>query len=155
MTDPNVTATRVHQRLLHATPYFGLWDTQDKAGMAKEFDIDPESIADIEVLFALYTCHSYSGEVWVLFERDGTLYEVNGGHCSCYGLEGQWDPEETTLDALRHRFTVGREGNHLHDLDADEQEVAARLLVAMLDCDVKVEGRYGGPTLIYHPEGKQ
>jgi hypothetical protein len=36
----------------------------------------------------------------VIFEKDGKLWEVNGSHCSCYGLEGQWQPEETTWEAI-------------------------------------------------------
>jgi len=36
----------------------------------------------------------------VLFKRGGKLYDVNGSHCSCFGLEDQWLPEETTVAAL-------------------------------------------------------
>lgn len=35
---------------------------------------------------------------------------MNAGHCSCHGLEGQWEPEETTVVALRHRLADGRLG---------------------------------------------
>lgn len=62
------------------------------------------------VLFAVYKSESYSGYAFVLFEKDGVLYEVNGSHCSCYGLEGQWMPEETTLEALEHRLNKGTLG---------------------------------------------
>jgi hypothetical protein len=62
------------------------------------------------VLFASYCYENYSGNAWVLFEKDGQLYEVNGGHCSCYGLEGQWEPEAVTLDALEHRVIEGKMG---------------------------------------------
>lgn len=41
----------------------------------------------------------------VVYRRDGKLYEVHGNHCSCYGLEGQWEPEEATVESLRK--TVG------------------------------------------------
>lgn len=67
--------------------------------------------AGIHVLLGYYTYESYSGSAFVLFEQDGKLYTVEGGHCSCYGLEGQWDPVETTIDALRmglERGTLGR-----------------------------------------------
>ena len=37
-------------------------------------------------------------------EKNGQLYEVNGGHCSCYGLEDQWHPEETNLEAIKFRL---------------------------------------------------
>jgi hypothetical protein len=32
------------------------------------------------ILFASYGCANYTGDAWVLFERGGKLYEVNGGH---------------------------------------------------------------------------
>jgi hypothetical protein len=64
----------------------------------------------IEVLLAYYCYENYSGEAFVLFRQDGKLYEVNGSHCSCYGLEGQWSPEETTIEALEHRMTEGSLG---------------------------------------------
>ncbi len=62
------------------------------------------------ILFASYGCANYSGDAFVLFEKEGKLFEVNGGHCSCYGLEGQFQPEETTLEALRHRLVEGKMG---------------------------------------------
>lgn len=30
---------------------------------------------------------------FIVFERNGEIWEVNGSHCSCYGFEGQWEPE--------------------------------------------------------------
>lgn len=66
---------------------------------------------DVNILFASYGYENYSGEAWILFEKDGKLYEVNGSHCSCYGLEGQWKPEETTLEAIEHRLTKGQLGD--------------------------------------------
>ena len=40
---------------------------------------------------------------WFLLRDKKTkvLYEVHGSHCSCYGFEGQWTPEETTLEYLQ------------------------------------------------------
>ena len=64
----------------------------------------------INILFASYGTDNYSGDAFVLFERDGKLFEVNGSHCSCYGLEGQFDAEETTIEALRHRLVEGKMG---------------------------------------------
>jgi len=66
----------------------------------------------IHILFASYSYANYSGDAWVLFERDGKLFEVNGAHCSCYGLEGQFYPEETTLEAVAHRLTEGKLGKN-------------------------------------------
>jgi len=56
-----------------------------------------------EILVAWYGYGSYCGSSFVLYRLAGKLYEVNGSHCSCHGLEGCWQPEETTVDALRLR----------------------------------------------------
>jgi hypothetical protein len=59
---------------------------------------------DINILFASYGCANYSGDAWVLIEQDGKLLEVNGNHCSCFGLENQWQPEECNLQVLEMRL---------------------------------------------------
>lgn len=66
----------------------------------------------VNVLLASYSYENYSGDAFALFEQGGKLYEVNGGHCSCHGLEGQWIPEETTLEALSHRLEKGTLGTN-------------------------------------------
>lgn len=67
------------------------------------FGITEKDIQDQELLLAWYGYGSYCGNAGVLFQRDGKLYEVSGSHCSCYGLEGQWDPGETSWEALAMR----------------------------------------------------
>lgn len=64
----------------------------------------------VNILFASYGDDNYSGEAWVLFEKEGKLYEINGSHCSCYGLEDQWQPEEVNLEELEHRLLKGTFG---------------------------------------------
>jgi hypothetical protein len=85
-----------------------------------------------EVLFAWYAYEDYSGDAFVLFQHDGKLYEVNGGHCSCYGLSeasysgeqsSQWGPEETTWEALAMRKFSGMT-NPAHE--AIQKLIAAR-----------------------------
>lgn len=80
------------------------WPSYENQKLTNELD-------GATVLLASYGTPSYQGYAFVLFERDGKLYEVNGSHCSCYGLEGQWEPEETTVEALRHRMDEGKLGN--------------------------------------------
>ena len=63
-----------------------------------------EDIMSYNILFASYTYQDYSGDAFVLCEKNGILYEVNGSHCSCYGLEGQWSPDKTSYKAIRHRI---------------------------------------------------
>ena len=71
--------------------------------LAESFSIPESTLDGANILLASYTYEDYSGSAYVLFERDGTLYEVVGSHCSCMGLEEQWEPEETSVAALvRH-----------------------------------------------------
>lgn len=70
-------------------------------------------VVGVEFLLAFYgvTGGQYDFSAFVLFKRDGKLWEVNGSHCSCYGLENQWEPEETSVAALRHRVEHGTLGH--------------------------------------------
>ena len=77
------------------------WNTDEE----KKIVLDKHK--DDHILFASYTYENYSGDAFVLFENNGVLYEVNGSHCSCFGLEGQWDREEVMLEEMAHRLTKG------------------------------------------------
>ena len=84
--------------------------TGGRAGMISDFHISEDDLDGVEILVAAYEYEDYSGDAYVLFKRDGKLFEVHGGHCSCYGLEEQWDPEETTKDVILHRLENGTWG---------------------------------------------
>jgi len=76
--------------------YFGVFSSEKD--VFSEFETDYDK--DVSILVAFYGCESYEGSAYVLFMKDGKLYEVCGSHCSCYGLEGQWEPEETSWDVI-------------------------------------------------------
>ena len=78
----------------------------------------------VDILLASYGTPAYEGYAFVLFRRDGKLFEVNGSHCSCYGLEGQWNPEKTSVEALRFRVKNGNLGKG----DWDENPFSEELL---------------------------
>lgn len=108
--------------------YFGNWKTFSE--MRESFaDYGPSTPvpADIDVLFASYDGGGYDGDAVVIFRKDGLLYEVHGGHCSCYGLEGQWAPEEATVESLK-RTIPGR--IEYHGTDA---KTAFGALIAKLE----------------------
>lgn len=66
---------------------FGKWeDAQNEYKMSVP---EPD-----EVIFAHYSYEDYSGSSNVLYRNGRKYYMVSGGHCSCYGLEDQWKPEE-------------------------------------------------------------
>ena len=99
--------------------YLGDWSDQD--GLKDDFwpnytyGDDPPYKGELEgvtILLAYYLYEDYSGEAYVLFERDGDLFEVHGSHCSCYGLEGQWEPFRVEKQEILFRLdngTFGRE----------------------------------------------
>ena len=94
----------------------------DNAAIIGEFGIPSDSLDNCQVLLAYYHVGAYGcdSSAFVLFERDGKLYEVNGDHCSCHGLDEknysgntstQWEPEETTIEELEHRLGYGSLGS--------------------------------------------
>lgn len=89
--------------------YIGWFAT--KRDVEREFCLGENSLDDVNILLAWYGGGDYEGSAFVLYEMGGKLYEVNGSHCSCYGLEGQWMPEETLVEALIHRIKKGHLGN--------------------------------------------
>lgn len=120
-----------------APVYLHDWKRTGFDGMVNDFFYDwgrlisqsaLEQIEGIEVLLASYSNEMYDGDAFVLFRKDGKLYEVNAGHCSCYGLENQWEPEETTIDALVHRINEGALGKHYY-----QQNVFADELVNVIE----------------------
>lgn len=78
-------------------------------GVFSSFGVFESDWKDIEFIYACYDTPQYEGYAHVIFKRDGKLYEVNASHCSCYELDGQWEPEETSLSALMFRPNVAAE----------------------------------------------
>lgn len=65
----------------------------------------------LKIYYADYTYECYSGDAYVLGYNTQLKkwFEVHGSHCSCYGLEGQWDEEyyetkSSLLEVLGKRF---------------------------------------------------
>lgn len=82
--------------LLKKTP--DLFDTPDN--VYREFQDyyereKSELPSNVVLLYADYTYEDYSGDAYVLgYDKEkNQFFEVHGSHCSCYGLEGQWDEE--------------------------------------------------------------
>lgn len=81
-----------------AGKYYDEWQSHADVVGAYGDNVPPED----DIVYAGYTYEDYSGAALVVFRRDGKLFEVNDSHCSCYGLE-DWDPEETSVEALKKR----------------------------------------------------
>lgn len=120
-----------------ASVYFDLW--AEYADMVRDFtnrDYNDDGIqievpaegmcAAEDVLFASYTNPGYSGNAVVIFERDGAPLEVSGSHCSCFGLEGQWEPARVTWAALALRLPeMARDDNDDDGVDSASCTITA------------------------------
>jgi glucuronate isomerase len=64
-----------------------------------------------EVILAAYDEEGYDGSALVIFRRGRRYFTNYGSHCSCHGLEGQWDPIQTTKRELKkfYRRVVAQE----------------------------------------------
>ena len=82
--------------------YYG--DFNSAKNVFDRYSVSDEDQSGVQIIAATYTYEDYSGNSFVVFRKDGKLFEVHGSHCSCNGLEGQWEPHETSFDALMDRF---------------------------------------------------
>lgn len=62
--------------------------------VAREFDISNHYKNEPMYAYAIYNVDDYSGCAFVVFKKYNKWYSVSASHCSCYGLEDQFNPEE-------------------------------------------------------------
>lgn len=72
--------------------------------MARKFEVPVSEFRGCTFIVAQYSYEDYSGGSYCLFKKDGKLYENYGSHCSCYGLEEQWEPTEADIGAILLRL---------------------------------------------------
>lgn len=72
------------------------------ADVVRDFQVEvPEPE---EVLVAWYGYESFEGSAVVVYRNGNMFYVVEGSHCSCYGLEDNWNPEAFEGSALIHDY---------------------------------------------------
>lgn len=78
------------------------WSTwKDLTGVAAMEDSFETSLEGHRPLYCVYEIDGYEGSSKVYTENNGRLMFNESWHCSCYGLEGMWRPEEYIPDQLR------------------------------------------------------
>jgi hypothetical protein len=60
--------------------YFGIFESAKD--VANEFGINISVVESVKMIAAKYTWEDYEGNVLVLFEKDGVLFRIEGGHCA-------------------------------------------------------------------------
>ena len=83
----------------------GFDDAQD---VFDNFEVSLGERPLIDIICANYENEDYSGSATVFYYRRDTekYYETYGSHCSCYGLEDQWDMEEIVFVELEKRLAA-------------------------------------------------
>lgn len=81
----------------------------------EKLDIPPPD----ELLFYAYEHENYEGYALVIFRNGPLYYYVYGSHCSCYGLEGQFQPEQFNTKEVFLAFLKQLNDYHF------EKEIAA------------------------------
>lgn len=76
--------------------------------LSREFDHQiNERNPETEILVASYVCEDWTGQAIVIYREGGELFIVEGSHCSCFGLEDQWNPERIDLAYIDYRTRNG------------------------------------------------
>ena len=87
------------------------WQDADKAKLEKLFALKSGALADIELLLASYKQGDDSGYGFIFFRLNQQFFEVNVSHDSECNLQGQWEPEDTSIEALLFRLHRGNLGS--------------------------------------------
>lgn len=99
-------------------------------GFAEYGEIDNDvylKLKDLSVLIAYESVGSWgcdSSSFFLFSDKSGNLFELHGGHCSCYGFEEQFELEQTTKEFLKHKaregffFTGGYDENEESNIKA-------------------------------------
>jgi hypothetical protein len=88
--------------MLKFMDFDGMTDAEALEKIASDYDVSPEKLAEATILIAAQDEGGWEGSSWFLIRDNATgrLQIVNGGHCSCYGFEGQWAPSDTEIEYL-------------------------------------------------------
>lgn len=85
-----------------------------------------ELLKNKEVLIAYESVGSWgcdSSSFFLLKDKEtGSLFEVHGSHCSCYGFEGQLSLEETTVEVMKNRINGGGNLFYTGGYDDDSED---------------------------------
>lgn len=100
------------------------WENADNTKLEHFFGLHSHQLRDINVLLASYKEGDVSGYGFIFYQIAEVYYEVNASHDSENNLHGQWQPEETTIEALLFRLNRGNLGTEA----ASENIFAAPLL---------------------------
>ena len=111
--------------------FSGMSEKEIKEKIAQDFDIAEEHLRDAEIMIAYMSEGSWGcdSDAFIVFRKDGVLYEAHGSHCSCFGFEGQWEPGPIeSIEAVLKRSDWALAGG---SYDSDQKGNAAKIRDAL------------------------
>lgn len=71
--------------------------------LVEAYKADENEVDKYDILIGCEQEWAYEGYSWYLLRNkiSNELFEVNGAHCSCYGYEGQFEPQLITVEYLK------------------------------------------------------
>lgn len=98
--------------------FSGLSQTEIKEKITKDFNIKMEELDQYRLEIVYMNEEDYEGKAFLFMQHKESQkwYEVQGWHCSCFGFENQFQPDETMLECL-----LIRKG-FVHDVFNDETQ---------------------------------
>lgn len=94
---------------------------------------EPEFPEHLHIFHSYYEYENYSGYgfVWGYNSKTNEFFYNSGSHCSCYGLEGQWDEDpytyEQMLEVVQKNYEQA-DGEDAYWRDNDQVESLKNLL---------------------------
>lgn len=99
-------------------------------GCPTDKDALKEELEDYTIHIAYESVGACDSSSYFLMEKSNKYYEFSGSHCSCYVFEGQYDPQEATLEYLKSsKFWICTGG---YDNNSDENERKVREYIKCL-----------------------
>ena len=91
-------------------------DFKDIDAVYREYKISAEDVLKVErVLFAIYEGGWDAQAIVIFLGKDNNLYEIHSYHCSCYDLEGQWEPELIDEEFIKHAIENYNKSSYYND----------------------------------------
>lgn len=105
----------------------GYMDEEVRGHIENSYEVSREEVDKYDILIAYESVGSYgcdSSSYFLLKHKDsGVLYETFGSHCSCYGFEGQFQPEVTSIEYLRSDKFNFYNGGYDGDPESNRQAI--------------------------------
>ncbi|PEO30902.1 hypothetical protein [Bacillus toyonensis] len=95
--------------------------------IVEDYEVEREELDQYDILIAYESVGSWgcdSESFFLLKNKDtGQLFENHASHCSCYGFEHQFEPEETTVEYLQSEHFGFCNGGYDEDSERNRDKI--------------------------------